>query len=335
MKRRRAGLLCAAAWLAAAAAAPVRPAASQKKRAAVVLSPRLVKGQSLRYEIAFHSTSKSSTESVIQDPGASAGEELSFRIRLRLEVLEVQAQAGGSGAASVAGARPAVRLRVTYEQVAAKQGSDDPAGMTGNTQEAAQRLAALEGKSFECALDPGGASECSGGVADVPGAAEGLQGWLTQIFGARGIPEKGIAPGERWGDEQEAGGAIPLAGLRWVRQFTYMGNEPCQAGAAAADAPGEACAVVRARSLLIRKGGRKNATPGAFREKGLRTAGTARGANESLTRFSLANGMVVSAAEAGWQTTDVTVSTADGERKIRTTTDLKTNTTLTLLRNLP
>jgi hypothetical protein len=301
-----------------------------EKKGGVALVPRLVKGQVLRYQLAFHSTSKSRTESVIVDPEPTADAELSLGIGLRVDVLDVQPGAGGSNA------RPAVRLRVIYERVAVTRGTTEDAGSPGSDKEGARGVAALEGKAFECALDGSGAAECSGGETAVPGAAAGLRGWVAQVFGGRGIPQKGIAPGERWGDEQEVGGAIPLAGLRWVQQYTYVGNEPCQLAAGAAGkgsaAAGETCAVIRARSLLIRKGGGKDATPEAFREKGLRTAGTASGASESLTRISLASGLVVSASESGWQSSDVTVSTADGGRKIHTTTELKTDSELTLVR---
>ena len=298
-------------------------AAAEKKQRGVVLVPRLAKGQVLRYQLAFHSTSKSRTESVIVDPEPAADAELALGIGLQVEVLDVQPGAGGSTAP------PAVRLRVTYERVAVTRGTEDAAGSPGSEKNGARGLAALEGKAFECTLDGSGAAECSGGEAAVPGAAAGLRGWVAQVFGGRGLPQKKIAPGERWGDEQEVGGAIPLAGLRWVRQFAYVGNEPCQLAA------GETCAVIRARSLLIRKGGGKDATPEAFREKGLRTAGTASGANESLTRISLASGLVVSASESGWQNSDFTVSTADGGRKIHTTTELKTDSELTLVRDAP
>ena len=305
-------------------------AAAEKKKGGVVLAPRLAKGQVLRYQLAFHSTSKSRTESVIVDPEPAANAELSLGIGLRVDVLDVQPSAGGSNA------RPVVRLRVTYERVAVTRGTEDAAGSPGSEKNGGRGAAALEGKAFECVLDGSGAADCSGDEKAAPGAAKELHGWVAQVFGGRGIPQKGIAPGERWGDEQEVGGAIPLSGLRWVRQYTYVGNEPCQLAAGAAGkgiaAAGETCAVIRARSLLIRKGGGKDATPEAFREKGLRTAGTARGANESLTRISLASGLVVSASESGWQASDVTVSTADGGRKIHTTTELKTDSELTLVR---
>ncbi|MBZ5540132.1 MAG: hypothetical protein LAN61_06380 [Acidobacteriia bacterium] len=307
-------------------------AAAEKKQGRVVLAPRLAKGQMLRYQLAFHSTSKSRTESVIVDPEPAADAELALGIGLRVDVLDVQPAAGGSNA------RPVVRLRVTYERVAVTRGTENAAGSPRSAKNGARGAAALEGKAFECVLDGSGAADCSGHEQAAPGAAEELHGWVAQVFGGRGIPQKGIAPGERWGDEQEVGGAIPLAGLRWVRQFTYVGNEPCLLAAGAAgkgSAAAETCAVIRARSLLIRKGGGKDATPEAFREKGLRTAGTARGANESLTRISLASGLVESASESGWQSSDVTVSTADGGRKIHTTTELKTDSGLTLVRDAP
>jgi hypothetical protein len=309
-------------------------AAIEKKKPGVVLFPRLSKGQVLRYQATVHTTSKNGTTSMVQDSASSASTEFSLSLGIRLEVLEVEAGNGVANTDSVA------RLRATYERVAATQRSDDPAS---DDAAAEKRAAQLEGKSFECTMQRGEVRECSGNEEAFPGAAEELRNWLVQIFAAAYLPQKGIVPGESWGDEQEVEGEIPLAGLRWVRQITYVRDEPCQNGTAAARGghsaspleSGEMCAVIRTRSLLTRKENRKDATPGAFREKGLRTSGSARGVNESLLRISLANGLTVSGAQTGWQTSDFTVSTADGERKIRTTRDFKRDSGLTQVRDAP
>ncbi len=318
--------VCGFALLAAATAGAAQGTSAGQHKTPVVFYPRLTKGRVLRYQFTLHMTAKRSTASVIVDPIPAVSSEVSLSIAMRLEVLDAQSGPGG------AETRPVARLRATYERAAATQRSDDPAS---DDSAAAKRLAKLEGKTFECMLSASGAGACTGDEADAPGATENLRGLLKQIFAAASLPQKGIVPGETWGDEEDAGGEIPLAGLRWVRQFRYVSDEPCEAGTATAGVsrPAETCAVIRTRSLLVRKDERKDPTPDAFREKGLRAAGTARGANESLARISLASGLVVSTVESGWQATDVTVSTADGERKIRTTTDVKTDSGLTLVRD--
>lgn len=316
-----AGLLLA---LAAAALLPGFCLAAGGKR--ILVPPaQLAKGQVLRYELALHTTAKTSRESMIQDAAAAPRAELSFTAVLRLEVLDVQEPRGKAGATA---SPSALCLRVTYERVSAAQRSAEPDASAGTDNEIARRLGELEGKSFECALDASGAGECFGGIAAVPGAADGLRGWLSSLFGPRGIPQRRIAPGARWEDAREAGAEIPLQGLRWLRRFIFTGEESCPGPAGSSP---ETCAVIRMSSVLARKGHGKDPTPEPFRASGLRTAGTATGGNESLLRISLSSGLVVSLGESAWQTSDVTVSTSSGERSMRTRTDLKTETSLTLL----
>jgi hypothetical protein len=305
-----------------------------EKIAAVVLFPRLSKGQVLRYQISYHRVSTASRTSMVQDPASAVNSELSLGLGIRLEVVEI-----AEPEASSAAVRPVIRLRATYERAAAMQRTDDP---VADDSAAEKRFAQLEGKSFDCTLDGNGVQECKGTGEDVSGAAEGMRGWLAQVFAAASLPQKGIAPGESWGDEQEAGEEIPLAGLRWVRQFTFLKEEPCRnaepaaaGGEAQAPADGELCAEIRVRSLLVRRDNAKDATPESFRVKGLRTAGSARGANESIIRISMTSGLTVSAGDTGWLTADFTVSTADRERKIHTTSEVKTDSSLSLVRDLP
>ncbi|HEV1995168.1 MAG TPA: hypothetical protein VGR03_12635 [Candidatus Acidoferrum sp.] len=310
-------------------------ARGDEKRTAVVLFPRLSKGQVLRYQISYHRMSRTSTTSMVQDPVSAVNSELSLGLGIRIEVVEITEP----GAAS-ADARPAIRLRAAYERAVAMQRTDDP---VAEDSAAEKRFAQLEGKSFDCTLDGNGVQECKGTGGDLlPGAAEGMRGWLAQVFAATSLPQKGIAPGESWGDEQEAGEEIPLAGLHWVRQFTFVREEPCLEVPIVLNGEEqrvplgeEVCAEIRVRNLLVRRGHAKDATPESFRVKGLRTAGSARGANESMIRISMTSGLTVTAGDTGWLTADFTVSTADRERKIRTASELKTDSNLTRVRDLP
>jgi hypothetical protein len=309
-------------------------ARGDERKAAVVLFPRLSKGQVLRYQISYHRVSRTSRTSMVQDPVSAVNSELSLGLGIRLEVVEIAEPEAGSAAA-----RPVIRLRATYERAVAMQRTDDPVADDGAAE---KRFARLEGKSFDCTLDGNGVNECKGTGEIVPGGAEGMRGWLAQLFAAASLPQKAIAPGESWGDEQEAGEEIPLAGLRWVRQFTFVREKPClevpillndeEQRVPLGD---EVCAEIRVRSLLVRKDNAKDATPESFRVKGLRTAGSARGANESIIRISMTSGLTVSAGDTGWLAADFTVSTADRERKIHTTSEVKTDSSLSLVRDLP
>ncbi|MBZ5529062.1 MAG: hypothetical protein LAN71_14335 [Acidobacteriia bacterium] len=292
--------------------------AAAGEKPVLVPSAQLLQGQVLRYALTLHTTVKSSRETMIQDAASALGAELSFTAVLRLEVLAV------SQPPSV------LRLRVTYERVSAAQRTVAPDESAGTDDEIARRLVALQGKSFECSLNENGAGECLGGTGALPGAAEGLRGWLGNLFGPRGIPRRKIKPGARWQDEREAGAEIPLRDLRWLRRFAFAGEEPCLAAAGALP---QTCALIRMSSVMARKGNSRDATPDAFRAKGLRTSGTASGANESFLRISLASGLVVSLSESATQSSDVTVAAVSGDRSIRTRSDLKSDTSLTLLPN--
>jgi hypothetical protein len=324
--------LCAGLLFFAAAVAVCAPA--EKKNPPLRLFPRLAKGQLLRYQISYHRVSKGRTTSMVQNPASDVSSEVSVSLAIRIEVLEAPSPEPGR-----ADARPAFKLRATYERATGTQRSDDP---TVDDRAAEREIARLEGKSFECAIGGDGAAACSAAGDTVPGAADGMQRWLTEAFAAASLPQKGILPGESWSDEQAAGAEIPLAGLRWTRKFRFVGENPCREVRAAAkdgatmQSPGgEVCAEIRVESQLLHRGNKKNATPDAFREKGLRTSGTARGQNESVIRISLATGLTISAGDTAWQAVDFTVSQAKGEGKIRTASEIKSESGLTLVRDAP
>lgn len=299
------------------------------------LFPRLTKGQVLRYEISYHRVSKGSTTSMVQNPASGVNTELSVSLAIRLEVLEAP-----SPEAARSAARPAFKLLSTYERATGTHGSDDP---SVDDRAAEKEITRLEGKSFECAVGADGAAACTAAGDSVPGAADGMQHWLTQVFAAATLPQMGISPGETWGDEKDAGSEIPLAGLRWVRKFRFVGESPCrQVPAAAKDSNttqspgGDLCAEIRVESRLLQRSNKDYATPQAFRDRGLRTAGSARGRNESVFRISLTTGLTVSAGDSAWQAADFTVSSSkDEEKKIHTTTEIKTESGLTIVRDAP
>jgi len=292
--------------------------AAAGEKPVLIPSAQPAPGQVLRYALTLHTTAKTNRETMIQDAASDVGAELSFTAVLRLEVLAAPQPPS------------ALRLRVTYERVTVSQRADAPEESAGSDDQISRRIAALQGKSFECLLDASGAGECQGEKGALPAAADGLRGWLGNLFGPRGIPRRKIKPGAHWQEAREAGAEIPLRDLRWLRRFTFASEEPCLA---AAGAPPQTCALIRMSSVLARKGNGRDATPEAFRAKGLRTAGTAGGSGESLLRISLSTGLVVSLSESATQSSDVTIAAASGENRIRTRSELKNDTSLTLLPN--
>jgi hypothetical protein len=284
----------------------------------VFLVPHLVPGQTLRYQLDFRSRANGAAVGVVDDPQGPREIRLSLGVVMRVDVL---GPAPGAGTASVG-----LRLRSTYEKLAADVRADMPYPEAENIK---TRMAQLEGKSFEFTMDARGRMRDVSGLAELlPGQAQAAQAWFTGVSSADMLPEGGIVLGEKWASEQDAG--LPLAGVKWVRESTYVRNEPCR------PMPGEAasretCAVILTRSLLVRKGAAKDATPTAFSKQGLRTSGTAEGSSEALTYVSLTTGLVVSVTQTGAQKMNVTVALADGSNAVRYDADVQTETQLSLV----
>lgn len=284
----------------------------------VVLVPHLNPGETLRYQLDFRSRAKGSVTGAVNDPQGTREVQLSLGVVMRVDVLDLAPGTGTAGAG--------LRLRSTYEKLAADVRSDTP---YPEAEDIKTRMAQLEGKSFEFTMDPKGRMrDLSGLAALLPEQAQAAQEWLQGVSSADILPEGGIAPGERWASEQDAG--LPLAGVKWLRESTYLRNESCR------PMPGEAasrenCAVILTRSLLARKGDAKDATPAELRKQGLRTSGTAEGSSEALTYVSLTTGLVVSLTQSGAQKMNVTVALADGSNAVNYDADVKTETQLSLV----
>ncbi len=291
-------------------AVPLR-AAPQQHKGATLPSPRLAPGLHMRYQLSFRSVTHKTTESVVRNPLPSSTTELTLGLGILLAIDDAPPPA-----ASVAAS---LRLRATYEQVSARVRSDDPAVVE---KDAGQQYKKLEGKSFLCVLPPAGSWTCGGDGNSSAGDpdAEWISAWLVQSFAAARFPSAGISLGQNWGGAAEPENEIPLAGLRWVRQFAYLADEPCDPSPADHASP-ESCAVIRVRSLLASGKQTKDQTPDSFRDLGLRTRGSASGTSESRLRISFATGLLVSSVGSASQKSDVTVSTTKGDRRIRTVTE--------------
>ncbi|HYA96601.1 MAG TPA: hypothetical protein VEH49_00790 [Methylomirabilota bacterium] len=300
-------------------------AAAQKKQAALYLLPRVAPGQVLRYDVTYHRLSQVTTTSMVQNPASTVTTDIVISLAVRVQIAEV------TPPAFVADATPrpsAIHVYAAYLRAQAAQRSDDP---VVDDRAAEKAIARLEGKSFDCRIGSDGAAACSPGSDSDAVAAEGMRRWLAEIFFAARLPQKGISPGQTWETEEDAGAELPLAGLRLVRKYLFAGEKPCREPAAAgpgATAPAEACAEIRVNSRLVQKGSKKDATPEAFRLRGLRTSGSARGGNESVLLISLAAGLAVSSGGSDRQSADYTISSSKAHTAIHTVAEVKTDSDL-------
>ncbi len=330
MKRILRRIVIAALCLSAQAAAQTKSKPARHggpaPSAPLTLAPKLTAGQSLRYQLDFRSHAKGNSVSAIADPQGARQMQISVSVLTRVDVLAAPQDAKpGSGPG-------AVRLRSTYEKIAATVRSDVP---DAESEEMERQFAKLEGKSFEFAMDTDGRVRDIAGLEGLsPEQAKAARQWLTEFATGEATPPGGILPGQKWTTEQDAGAALPLAGVKWARESTYLRNEPCHTSRRG-PAGSENCAVILTRSLLSRKGDTKDATPAEYKEQGLTSSGTIEGTAESLTYISLTTGLVVSVTQSGAEQMDVTITAADRTSTVKYTADVKTQSQLSLISSNP
>jgi hypothetical protein len=259
------------------------------------LRPKFSPGQVLRYQMELVTTTEGSAGGVVQDPQGPSRLVVTWDATVRIDVLppESVSTAGAAPPRAPPGSAPteqgsaspvALRLRMTYEKSAATIRTD---GYDPDARSIQDQYQHLQGHTVELALDASGkVTDISAGddVFETPQAARDSQAWVAQLSSGVGAPGPTAAPGQEWSADRPADG-IPLPGMTWHTDSTYLLNEPCRqsppdaasvapaAPAAAspnvASAPsaaavpaanasavndsanGETCAVILARVLLV------------------------------------------------------------------------------------
>ncbi len=245
--------LCAplAILLAIASAAPVsaqqsknrrnkKKTASLPRRARPILQPKLIPGEVMRYQVEFQTTSDTKSGGAVQDPEGPSHVVIVWDAKVRLEVLGGPADTSGSppmpqaakcnrrnAAAQSAAAANTLRLRTTYEQSSATVQSDTP---DPQSEAIVKQYQQLEGRSIEFTLGAdGNVSSVSGleGILTDANTIQAAQQWMSQLSAGSSAPAAGLVPGMTWSSEQLAD-SLPLAGLTWRTDSTYLRDEPCQ-----------------------------------------------------------------------------------------------------------
>jgi hypothetical protein len=307
--------LVAAIGAALLIASPILTTSDQR----VHLLPKFKPGDSLRYQIETSMTTAGKTTTPIVNPEGATQVKQSASIVLRLDVLEVHPGANGMPGP--------MRLRATYEKSAATSESDayDP-----NSAALEAQYNRLEGRSMDFTVEPDGKITDIKGLEDMlnnPSAAQTVRSWMAGLSSSAGFPAAGIAIGQKWSREQPLAG-IPLSGLSWRTEATYLRNEPCPAPGPTAASEAETtkapepnpdmCAEILTRFEIVRNGkhnARADETPDDYRHNGLRTSGTWRGSGESLDSISLASARVIRSTQTSSQDIDFAIaSTNTGSR---------------------
>lgn len=137
------------------------------------------------------------------------------------------------------------------------------------------------------------------------------QFWIARFAYGWTLPRTGVKPGEKWKSEEPEGTPSPMAGLVWERETTFVETDKCPI------LPAEVCAVFLTDSRLKQKSSPEDTTPEDYQRQALKTSGTAKGTNQTVTYISLTTGLVLRATEDVQQYMDVTVAKADASNQVR------------------
>ena len=303
------------------------------------LRPKLVPGEVLRYQVQLQTVTDTKRTGAVSDPQGPSRLAVTWDATIKLEVLGGAGSPAASlapkasrgkmrGAESNAPAAP-MRIRTTYEHSTAnvKSDSPDPEG-----EEVEQRYKRLEGEAIEFTVGSDGhVSDVRGleGVIDDAQVRQAAEQWMAQVSGPA-IAAQGVALGQSWNSAQPAT-SMPLTGMIWRSNSTYLRNEPCQpAEPTESGSSGELCAVILTRQSVLPQKQLRDPTPEDYRRNGLRTSGRWTGSGESLSYVSLQTHSAVSVTQDSAQQIDFTVTNSSG-RSIRYAGSIETHSRVKLL----
>jgi hypothetical protein len=137
------------------------------------------------------------------------------------------------------------------------------------------------------------------------------QFWVAQFAFGWTLPSTGVKAGEKWKSVEVEQTPTPIANLVWERETTYVQDDQCPI------LRDEQCAVFLTNASLKQKSNPENATPEDYQLHQLKTAGTAKGNNQTVLYISRKSGLLLRASEDVQQTMDVTIAKADGSNQVQ------------------
>jgi len=294
------------------------------------LFPRVQAGQVLAYQISYHSDKHVNTQSSMIVATPDNSEKTDVNALLRLEILGVQMQGG----------RAVIRARAKFEVLDSdshfKVPNDEPAAGQVPTQESDSKFVQFT------ILPDGSLDQVTGLDAFLPEQQQAWHEWVSRFLLAASVRGPDVRLAQKWNSEEVERSPSPIAGLRWVRESTYVRDEPCrtmqltmQGSLASSDAEPETCAVILTNATLKQNSKAKNTTPEDFKLHELRTAGTAQGANRIITYISLKTGLLVRATEEANQQMNVTVAKADGSNRVHYDVNAKSRSEIVMVSEPP
>ena len=303
-------------------------AAAGEKR--VRLLPKLQAGQKMTYLVRYRTERDTKTESNVVAPMVPPGAQNGLQGLLIAEVLDAKA----------AGTSALVRIRTTLESLDSGTHIETKAP---NSPPGSAEPQEPKGKIIEFViLADGRVDRVKGLDALSSEERQAWQEWISRFAAAWTFPAEGVRVGDKWKSEEAEVALSPIAGLLWMREATYVRQEPCRPlrisdEGVLSDASGEAetCAVLLTTATLKQKSSSKDATPEDFKLHDLRTMGTAKGKNETITYISLKTGLVVRATEEANQFMEVVVAMADGSNRVHYSVNAKSHSEVLLVVEMP
>jgi hypothetical protein len=141
------------------------------------------------------------------------------------------------------------------------------------------------------------------------------QFWIARFAFGWTLAEGHLKPGDKWKFVEPELNDSLIANLVWERETTYARDDQCPIF------PGEICAVFLTQSTLKQKSSTKDSTPESYRLHELKTFGTAKGTNQTITYISKKTGLVLRANEDVQQSMDVTVMKSDSTNGVHYTVE--------------
>jgi hypothetical protein len=280
-------------WFTAACTIAAGGAGSDQR---VSFLPMFRPGQTFEYKSLARVQRKTKTESMVVTAGGAQDLHTNLSTTIRVTIAEVKLEGG----------RPIVTAHAELESSSAEAGANAKAENGGNG--AAE---VLKGK-VDFTLSGDGQVTRANGFEDLtPEQRLVWQFWISEFAYPATLPEKGVAPGDKWKSEEREYTPSPIDGLFWERETTYVSNGSCPA------IENEQCAVFLTKAKLKQKSPDTDTTPEEYKLHHLKTTGTAEGNNETIFYISLKTHVLMRAKEELTQAMDATIAKEDASNQVR------------------
>jgi hypothetical protein len=289
--------------LAAVALLALLPGEVASRSDRFTLFPKLQAGQVIAYQISLRGEKSTKTQSSLVVAEAPGDTVLDVHALLRIEVFGV----------APASPRATIHARVWFQSLDSEANAP-----------VAHQQQSPGGVPIEITIFATGRVDAVKGADQLtPNQQQAWHQWVSRFVAAATFPTEGVKIAQKWRSEETEQAPSPIASLTWMRESTYVRNEPCRpmrmslkGDLEESDEPSDICAVILTTATLKQLSHPKDTTPDDFRVRQLHTSGTARGNNKTITYISLKSGLVVRASDEADQAMAVTIAKADGTNRV-------------------